>query len=149
MIKAINKVVIDHRGVMLRVRAKRNRVLYQTGAYTRTSESRRIRTRKKKSKPGQGPTNQTRRLKSGVKFTVDELEGTVVAGITPNTGKSNSTPLGGKTIPQLIDQGGKSRVVDPFTGKTSIVDYGPRPITDPVRPKAEEFFRKKIETVQL
>ncbi|MEM8864558.1 MAG: hypothetical protein AAGF31_03325 [Planctomycetota bacterium] len=148
MLRATSKIVVEHQKVLKRVRQKRNRVLYRTGGYLRTSQRRRIRNRKRPSKPGEGPTNRQGRLKAGIKFDVDEFEGTVVAGITPNATASGAKALAGKTIPQVIDEGGDEILTD-SDGEKFMAHFEPRPITDPVRPAAEQFFQDQIEKQSL
>lgn len=148
MIKIAQKIVVEHEKVIRRTRAKRNRVLYRTGGYARVAERRRIRRRKKNSKPGQGPSNRTGRLKDGIHFEVDEAQGTVVTGVTPNATTGGATPLGGKTIPEIIDTGG-AELLTGSDGKRVKADFAPRPITDPVREPAEQFFRDLIEQERL
>lgn len=114
--------------VLERVRKKRSRVLYKTGAYTKTSIQRSMRYATKKktvSKPGDPPLahkESTRGplLRKLTSFHVDEEAGSVIAGPMQTPGSGGFRP-----VPELLDKGG--RVVRRLLKKTvyQVGDIGP------------------------
>lgn len=76
------------------------RKLRKIGAYTRTSMRDLLRTRKGSSAPGSPPHLHSRKLKSAIRFAVDEIALSSVTG--PMTA--------GSGVARIIDEGGPTRI---------------------------------------
>ena len=83
--------------------------LYQAkskfGAYVARRMQTSIRNRKKASKPGQTPTNQTGLLRDNIFFALDDRSGAVVIG-PARTNQRNAFGTRGQTIPNILEKGG-------------------------------------------
>lgn len=71
---------VDRKAVLSYVEKKQKRALSKFGAFVRATARQSIRKRKKASRPGQPPTNQTGLLKKFIFYFYDEREGSVVVG---------------------------------------------------------------------
>ena len=77
--------------------------LSRCGAITRKAAQRNIRRRKRPSKPGQGPTNQTGVLRPSLLFSYEPATETVVVGPSTRYGR------GDNQAPSLLEGGGRAR----------------------------------------
>lgn len=102
-------------------RAER-KVLSRFGAYVRQDARSRIRRRKRPSRAGESPTNQTGLLKRNIFFVYDEARRSVVIGpIRLNRGTD---------APATLEHGGVV-VIRPRNGPPEAVVYAPRPYMGP------------------
>lgn len=106
MITARANVKVDRAKLQRRLEAKQVRILFRTGGQTRTIMQRSMPYRKGKSKPGQPPhahkdTEKGPLLRKLVRFHVDRRAKRVV------TGPILTERVGAKTVPELLDQGGR------------------------------------------
>ncbi len=141
MISSITtKVVMTPGELIRRVEAKRKRVLFKQGAYTKTTMARSMRYTSKPEKhgaPGKPPLahkNSPRGplLRKLIKFRVDLGEGSVVTG---------PEKAGQGDVPQTLDKGGRVKLRKLKKVEYEIGDYGP------IRKKTGKgFYRVLLET---
>lgn len=151
MITVDFKMFLDRPHVMQRITAKQRRVFAKTGGYGRQAMRRQMRPggkKRKSSLPGEPPRTQVGLLRKLIYFGLDNEQETVVIGPELTHGAKKTQALGGQTVPELLDQGGRASLVFP-DGNTKIVEYLPRPFVDPVRPTVEEFYEKQIKETPL
>ena len=90
----------DRQKVQSAVSRAERRVLSKFGAYVRQDARQRIRRRKRSSRPGQSPTNQTGLLKRHIYFVFDPERRSVVIGpvlLNRGTGAPATLEYGGET----------------------------------------------------
>lgn len=162
MLTASLRVDLKLRELRRRILAKRRRVLFRVGGYTKSVMANRIRSAKKKtSKSPSPPKSKTKKLKRGVRFDVEESAGEVHVGFVKFR-SDQAEPLGGQTVPSVIDRGGRERlhqdgrtVVGPdgkerkIEPRTVTAEYDERPLVDPVRKPAEDKLRELMRDVPL
>lgn len=162
MLRAAVKVSLKLDELHRRHQRRRSRVLYRTGGFGRRVMQNRIKSGKKSSKSPNAPKSHTKALKRHCEFAVDERDGSVIIGFVAFR-SDHAKPLGGRTVPQTIDGGGRERLtVDARTivktkiGRNSAgqftstvtekalpasvieADYQPRPISEPARAPTEQ-----------
>lgn len=96
-------------------RAER-RVLSKFGAYVRQDARQRIRRRKRPSRPGESPTNQTGLLKQHIYFVFDEGRRSVVIGpilLNPGSGAPEILEHGGETVIETRRRGRERVHIEP------------------------------------
>lgn len=99
-----SKMFFDRKEVIGAVDKATRRVLSRFGAYVRRTARQSIRRRKRVSKPGQPPTNQTGLLKRFIFFGYDRDKQTVVIGPEKLSGPISETAL------SALEYGGRSRI---------------------------------------
>ena len=104
-----------------------------------------IRSGKKSSQPGKSPKSHTKTLKNNIVFDVDVDAGEATIGVALLPSRKEAKPLGGKSIPQVIDEGGDERLTT-LAGKSIKANFKARPILDPVAETIEDNFRKNVRT---
>lgn len=151
------KVVWKTRDVLNAMDKKRAKVLYQTGAYARTTMERSMRTAPKKARNASkvrppythrttnGHAGALRRL---IGFQVEERRGTVTAGPAIATFRSRTVPITAKTVPELLDKGGIAMVATKSGGTRRAV-YRAFPFTEPAFKKANKKFEERIRNIPL
>ncbi|MEN0109127.1 MAG: hypothetical protein AAF805_00245 [Planctomycetota bacterium] len=164
MLRTAMRVTVYPETINRTLASKRRRVLYRVASYVRVTMARRIRRRKKKNAPaGQAPFGKTGALKRNVRFHVDERRGRAAIYFV-SFRSAAATPLGGKSVPKVIDEGGRARLhqrertvtrverggrnADGTFAPSTVREkrlaprsvtarFAPRPVTDPVRPTAQ------------
>ncbi len=148
MLSVTPKIFFDRKTVVDAVGRKNARVLSQTGAFARTVMKRGMRKRKKVSDPGEFPSSHAGHLRNLIFFGYDAAKKSVVIGPTLFKDK-----VGGKTIPQLINEGGNAAidVTDRKTGKKTrrSVTYRPRPFVALTAKVAIPKFRENMAKIPL
>ena len=146
------RTFLDRPSVIESLEAKYLTVMARLGGYIRTTMQRSMRYRKKASKPGQPPTSRrdysgnAGMLRSLIEFGYDRTDHMLVVG--PQKIQSPTLPLGGKSVPQLLDQGGAAYVYQ-LGGKRTLAHYEPRPFVQPAVEKGLTKFRELLSTVPL
>jgi hypothetical protein len=125
MIRARATVFMDTPAITKWVDRGVRKFLYRAGAYARTVARRRIRKRKRTSRPGESPTSHAPHpLRTGMLYFVDAKRGSVTVGPLSSRGQARS-----HTITQTIEHGGTERMT--VKGKIHIIHYAPRPFMGP------------------
>lgn len=130
-----------------RIKNKQRKVLFALGKYLKTTMQRSMRYRKGPSKPGQPPSAHKKTgapLRSTIRFEVDLVSGSVVAG--PLKFHSVSQPSG-KPVPELIDKGGP--VFAELKGVSVVANIAPRPFTAPVFTDGGKRFNELLEEIPI
>lgn len=152
MINVDFKMFLDRPHVMQRITAKQRRVFAKSGGFGRQAMRRQMRPGGKKhksSQPGEPPrTHGDRLLRKLIYFGLEPEAETVVIGPELTHGGKKTKALGGQTVPSLLDDGGYASLTFP-DGNTKVVEYLPRPFTDPIRPSVEEFYERQIKETPL
>lgn len=118
----------DRQQVQSAVSRAERRVLSKFGAYVRQDARQRIRRRKRPSRLGESPTNQTGLLKRHIYFVFDDARRSVVIGpILLNRGSG---------APSTLEHGGD--VVIAERGRRRTVTYAPRPYMGPAFEKEKQ-----------
>lgn len=151
MIKLDFKYLDEQKKLIKRIERKTKRCLFKTGGYVRSAMQRSMRyagktAKAKHSKPGEPPRahRDTKRgplLRKLIVFEVDEKNGTVIIGP-----KKTDSGFGGAPVPQVLDQGGISKLRRHAVAKTQfdVGDYGP------VRYRgAGKFVRTLLESNEM
>ena len=131
----------DRAKVQNAISRRERKVLSRFGAFVRSDAKASIRRRKRPSKPGQGPTNQTGRLKKNIFFVYSHSRRSVIIGPTLLNGSTNA--------PEILEQGGVTtvhsvRTVRQRNGKrkqirvTKRVQIEPRPYMGPAFEKNKD-----------
>ena len=148
-----NRTFLDRDAVKSALEYKHRRVMAKLGGYCRTTMQMLMRRRDRKSKPDVEAPTSWRREKGGngalralIEFGYDAKDQTLVVG--PQLITSPTKALGGKTVPQLLDQGGTA-VIRQFGGSRVIAHFAPRPFTEKAFNKGYEKLGKLLETVPL
>jgi hypothetical protein len=99
-ISSATKTFFDRPGVLAAIGAARASILARYGYHVMTAARWQVRTRKRASKPGEGPTSWTGLLKRGILFGADVGQKSVVIGpVLLNSAKSTG-------VPRLLEFGG-------------------------------------------
>jgi len=147
-----NKTFLDRPTVIEALEYKYRRVMAKLGGYVRTTMQRSMRYSKKPSKPGQPPRSikdykgNAGALRRLTEFGYDKDDHTLVIG--PQKITSPTLPIGGKTVPQLLNEGGQA-FVKGFGGVRFLASYEPRPFVQPAVDKGITKFRDLLATVPL
>lgn len=147
-----NRTFLDRPTVIEALEWKYRRVMAKLGGYVRTTMQRSMRNRKRSSKPGEPPTSWRREkggqgaLRALTEFGYDKDDHKLVIG--PQLITSTTTPLGGKTVPQLLNEGGGA-FIRKFGGGRVMATYEPRPFVQPAVDKGIDKFRDLLKTVPL
>lgn len=104
------------------------RIHSRFGAFIRSDARRSIRNRKRPSRPGEAPTNQTGLLKGNIFFVVERDMHNVVIGPALLSGKKQYLNL---TIPEVLEKGGTVAVPARRKVKAHTANFGPRPYMGP------------------
>ena len=156
--KTTIRVVSNAAELNRRMVAKRRKVIFRTLGFGLRVIRNHIKTRKTTSRPGGAPHSKgDKRLKKNTRFEADVDNGEGVVGFTRFPSQV-ATPLGGKTVPDVINEGGRERLDQPprtilrpdgrpreIAPKPVTADYGPRPITEP---HADPINRKMVEIAE-
>jgi len=102
-IARFKELFFDRDVVKAAVGVKMRSLLRKWGSYARLRARSLIRKRKKSSKPGQGPTNWTGKIKDFVWFAYDANKDSVVCG--PVRLNKPATVRGGMPVPQALEKG--------------------------------------------
>ena len=127
-------------------------VMAKLGGYVRTTMQRSMRHKDGPSKPGKPPhahrdhNGNVGTLRRLIEFGYDQAEKSLVAG--PHKIDSPTIPLGGKTVPQLHNEGG-SAFINTFGGKSVLADFAPRPFVEPAKQKAFAKLAQLIKQIPL
>lgn len=117
------KLFFDKAKVLTASEKAEKKVLSKFGSFVRRDARKAIRKRKKSSKPGASPTNQTGLLKKFIFFVYDKTLGSVLVGPAKlNTSKHQNTL-------EVIEAGGK--VIVEKDREPMEVDYAARPFMAP------------------
>lgn len=147
-----NRTFLDRPTVIEALEWKYRRVMAKLGGYVRTTMQRSMRHRSRPSKPGEAPTSWRREkggagaLRALTEFGYDKDDHTLVIG--PQLITSPTLPLGGKTVPQLLDEGGGA-FIRGFGGQKTFAEFKPRPFRQPAADKGITKFRDLLATVPL
>lgn len=101
----------DRAAVMSYLDKKTLRAFSKFGAYVRTNAARRIRKRKRPSRAGESPTNQTGWLRRWIMFFYDASRRSVVIGPL-RTNQRNVTASDGTPAPGVLEHGGDLKIVE-------------------------------------
>jgi hypothetical protein len=119
------------------IQRKAQRVLFRTGAYARKAMQRRMRRRKKASRPGDAPSaHENPLIKKRLFYGYDPTSESIVVG--PETfkpPKGHRLAGGQRSIVEVLDAGG-SIVRSNRDGESIRAQIEPRPIAGPVLPDA-------------
>ena len=97
----------DRQKVQRSINRAERRVFSKFGAYVRSDARASIRRRKRPSKPGQAPTNQTGRLKNNIFFVYEPTRRSVVIGpilLNRGTGAPEVLEHGGVTVVRKVER---------------------------------------------
>ena len=142
----------DARGRVVSVDGK-GRVVDAHGLFLPKDEARTIKSRLaeqlgegRASKPGTPPNKHSPpTLMKLTEFGYDKDDKTLVCG--PQLITSPTRPLGGKTVPQLHNEGGQAFVR--IMGQNVLAEYPARPFVEPARIKGEAKLAHLLETIPL
>ncbi len=146
-----NQTFLDRPTVIEALEFKYRRVMAKLGGFTRTTMQRSMRYSKKPSKPGQPPRSirdyngNAGALRRLIEFGYDKNDKTLVIG--PQLISSPTLPLGGKTVPQLLNEGGTAFVKN--FGNRIPATFKARPFVQPAVEKGITKFRDLLATVPL
>lgn len=133
-----NQTFFDRRPIIAALEYKYRHVLARLGGFIRTTMQRSMRHRSKTSKVGQPPTSWVRdkggegALRALVEFGYDAAHHRMICG--PQKIDSPTIPLGGKSVPQLLNEGGDAYIRS-FGGRKVLASFGPRPFDRPAADK--------------
>lgn len=146
----VKKSFFDRETVLAALSKAEHAVLSKAGAYVMRDARQNVRNRKRPSRPGEGPTNQTGRLKDNIFFAFDQQTRSVVIGPTllpRSTGAQSILEFGGVTeSPERkinnTQTGGN------FTIPAQAVTIEPRPYMAPAleknAPKLPNLFKNSV-----
>lgn len=139
---------LDRRPVVDALDKKYRTVMARLGGYARTTMQRSMRRRAKKapSKEGQPPNAHKGTLRALIEFGYDLEKKTLVAG--PHKIDSPTKPFSGKTVPQLLNEGGYAMVYK-FGGGSVMKHFGPRPFVEPALKKTITKLADLVRTIPL
>ncbi len=146
------RTFFDRRPVISALDRKWRTVMARLGGFMRTTIQRSMRHKDGPSKPGKPPNahrdynGNAGKLRALVEFGYDHDEKALVVG--PHKIDSPTKPRGGKTVPQLHNEGG-SAFIRTFGGGSVLADFAPRPYIEPVREKAFTKLANLIRTIPL
>jgi hypothetical protein len=133
----------DRKGVIDKMEAKERKVLARTGGFARKVMRGGMRRRKKISQPGEYPSAHAGQLKELIFFGYDD--GQLVVGPVLFKGKGRQPQ--GKTVPELINEGGTVTMKTKRTTYTA--NYAARPFVDLTMPAAAKALADNMETIPL
>lgn len=141
------KKFIDRQGRVLTV-ASRGQVVDESGtpvskkfaAYIRKSLGIGL-AKGRPSEPGKPPNVHKGTLRALIEFGYEKEDKALVVG--PHKIGSPTLPLGGKSVPQLLNEGGQAR----FRNSGVVATYPARPFVQPAMAKGIKKFRELIATV--
>lgn len=147
-----NRTFFNRPTVIEALEWKYRRVMAKLGGYVRTTMQRSMRHRERPSKPYKEAPTAWRHgtggegaLRALTEFGYDANDHTLVVG--PQLITSPTLPLGGKTVPQLLNEGGEAFVTR--FGNRTLARYEPRPFVKPAVDKGINKFRELLATVPL
>lgn len=109
-VEAAKKAFFDRAAVTKSVDAARIKGLGRFGAFLRTQARSSLRKRRKASLPGQPPSMHEGSIKRLLFFSYDPSTRSVVVGPARFAAKQSSIQAVGKTVPELLEKGGKLAV---------------------------------------
>jgi len=121
--------------VMSPVERAERRNLMKQGAFVRTAAKSSIKPRKKPSRPGNPPRSHTGLLKRHIYFVHDPVRRTVVIGPTLLNSAKRRNVRPATTVPNVLEYGGKARVIDRRTLRTRTIRIAERPYMRPALKK--------------
>lgn len=140
------EVTIDYRG---RVKDVRGRFLPRAEAARVRARAAASSTKSQApsggSRPGEPPRYRVGTLRNKIHFGYDPQTQSVIVG--PELFATKTTPVAGKTTPELLNEGGGARITTPL-GVTA-ASYAPRPFTPPAEAAGVKFFHELIESTPL
>ena len=161
VIKAAYKFIDKRDHLIRKVEAKERAVLYQTGAYARTTIRRSMRkgNRKKPAKPNAPPRRFSGGLYNLTKFAFSERAAVLVGPEVyhPRRGakrrrrrKSHvrETYIGAKNVPELLEKGG-TRIYKVTGQPVKRYRYGTHKFIQPAIDLASQFMAKKMKALNL
>ena len=143
---------LDRRPVINALDRKYRTVMARLGGFARTTMQRLMRNRKGASKPGQPPhshkdyAGNAGKLRSLIEFGYDTEKKELVVG--PHKITSSTRPQGGKTVPQLLNEGGEAFVYK-LGGGSVLKHFEPRPFVEPALKKTITKLADLIRTIPL
>jgi hypothetical protein len=147
MISVDFSMFLDRAKVIAAVENKRLKVFLRLGGFTMQVMRRSMRYSKKISEPGKPPhaRRNNPQLREKTFFGYETSTDTLVVG--PTIYRSKTKPASGKTVPQLLNEGGRADVVTP-RGVVK-ADYRPRPFVAPAQEIGNEKFAELLEKTPL
>lgn len=125
----------DRAAVLAAVSRGRLKAMIRIGGFIRTTAKRSIRKRKAVSKAGSPPSSHVGLLREQIYFSYDPASDSVVIGPALLTNSSRkSRPIGGATVPSVLEEGGKVEILDRIGSGHEVkrtVEIGPRPYMGP------------------
>lgn len=143
---------LDRRPVMSALEQKYRTVMARLGGFARTTMQRMMRHKLGPSKPGKPPNahrdhgGNDGTLRRLIEFGYDVDKKELVVG--PHRIDSPTIPLEGKTVPQLLNEGG-SAFIRSYGGKSVLAEFAPRPYVEPTLTKAMTKLADLIRTIPL
>lgn len=131
----------DRQGIIDKMEAKERKVLARTGGFARKVMRQGMKRRKKVSQPGQYPSAHAGQLKQLIYFGYDG--GGLVVG--PVLFKGRGAQPVGKTVPELINEGGTVTVRE--TRRTYKANYAARPFVALTAPAAAKALADNMESI--
>lgn len=128
----IKKLFLDRPAVIRAVGAARVRALTRIGGRVRTVARRSIRRRRAVSRPGSPPSSHVGTLRDNIFFSYDTASKSVVVGPALTATARRAQPLGGSTVPSLLEVGGEAK-----RGTRGLL-YRPRPYMGPALDEARQ-----------
>lgn len=135
-IREAKKSFFDRAAVTSVMDRKTARALARFGGLVRKTAKGLIRTRKGASKPGMPPSSHTGLLRKWIMFFFDASKQSVIIGPTKLQSQRRTkagNPTSGKTIPQVLEEGGDVLVADGKKFRRATVQ--PRPFMGPALAK--------------
>lgn len=153
MLKMTMKYVTHQGRFERRYEGAKKRALYRIGSYVRTTMKRRFRKKKNRkdvSAPGEFPKAfEKQPFRTQTLFEVDHRRDAVYVGPRIFTGSGPKPP--GKTVPEVVNEGGVTAVENPKTGVIKLVDIAPRPFValTLALPAVDTFVMGQVEEHNL
>ena len=139
-IKQVQGLFFDRQKVLAAVSRAERKVLSQFGAFVRQDARQRIRRRKRSSRPGESPTNQTGLLKRHIHFAFDPDRRSVVIG----PARLNKPSV----APAALEYGGQTTLETRPRGRIR-VRMEPRPYMGPAfeqeQPRLPALWRNSVK----
>lgn len=150
----------DRKGIIAATDRKTNKVLSSTGAFSRKSMQRGMRYRKKSSNPGDYPSahKPTAYLRERILFGFDVESRSLIAGPDKLNRSDRDVLASGRTVPQLINEGGvvlRKQTYDKTTKKFRPIrrarrhTYRARPFVALTLPVAAKKLAENMEKIEL
>lgn len=135
----VKELFFDSAAILKAVDDGARKALNRIGAYIRLTAQRSIRRRKGPAPAGQPPHSHNGLLRKHIYYSYDPTTKTVIAGpALLRTSQPYSSPVGGATIPQVTEMGGRVRMKARGRKRSRVVPVAPRPF---MRPALEESQR--------